>query len=83
MADALAIWAEEGRVFESENNGESSNRRYQPLVSEWSNPAPGNRSDRVYLYIRGEPCELKHLSNRRKRNHHEIPLVAASERGTV
>ena len=29
----------------------------------------------------GEPGELKHLSNRRKRNRNEIPLVAASERG--
>ncbi len=34
MADALVVWAEEGRVFERENNDQSSNRHYQSLVSE-------------------------------------------------
>jgi hypothetical protein len=29
----------------------------------------------------GEPSEVKHLSRTRKRNQHEIPLVAASENG--
>ena len=38
MVDALAVWAEEGRVFKRENNDESLNRRYQSLVSEWGNP---------------------------------------------
>lgn len=38
MADALAVNAEEGRVFKHENNGKSLNRHYQPLVSEWGNP---------------------------------------------
>jgi hypothetical protein len=28
-----------------------------------------------------EPSEVKHLSRTRKRNQHEIPLVAASENG--
>ena len=38
LADALAVWAEEGRVFKRENNDESLNRRYQSLVSQWGNP---------------------------------------------
>ena len=38
MADALAVWAEEGRVFKRENNDKSLNRRYQSLVSKWGNP---------------------------------------------
>lgn len=46
LADALAIWAEEGRVNESDINGESSLRRYQPLVSEWSNPLRRNAKRR-------------------------------------
>ena len=38
MVDALAVWAEEGRVYERDNIDESSNRHYQSVVSEWSNP---------------------------------------------
>ena len=38
MVDALAVWAEERRVFKRENDDESLNRRYQSLVSEWGNP---------------------------------------------
>ncbi len=38
MVDALAVWAEEGRLLTSENNDESVCRRYQSLVSEWGNP---------------------------------------------
>ena len=34
MVDALAVWADEGRVLERENNDESSSRYYQSLVSE-------------------------------------------------
>ena len=37
MVDALAVWAEEGRVYERENIDESLNRRYQSVVSEWGN----------------------------------------------
>ena len=33
--------------------------------------------------MQGERGEVKHLSTRRKRNQHEIPLVAASERGSA
>lgn len=45
MANALAVWAEEGRLLASENNGESVSRRYQPLVSQWGNPSRGNTAD--------------------------------------
>ncbi len=70
MVDALVIWAEEGRVFKRDNNGESLNRRYQSLVSEWSNPPARNGGDPdLLLDCGGEPGELKHLSIRRKRNH--------------
>lgn len=37
MVDALAVCAEEGRVYERENIDESLNRRYQSVVSEWGN----------------------------------------------
>jgi hypothetical protein len=36
-----------------------------------------------YIGYGSEPGELKHLSTRRKRNQIEIPLVAASERGSA
>ena len=68
MADALAVWAEEGRVLERDINGEPLNRRYQPLVSEWGNPALCKQDDQVPCGTWGEPGELKHLSTRRKRN---------------
>ena len=45
MVDALAVWTEEGRVLESDNNGETLSSRYQPLVSEWSNPLFSNMQD--------------------------------------
>ena len=35
--NALAVWAEEGRLLTGENNGEAASSRYQPLVSEWGN----------------------------------------------
>ena len=52
MADALAVWAEEGRVFKRENNDESLNRRYQSLVSKWGNP-PWWKSGDLREEIRG------------------------------
>jgi len=68
MVDALAVWAEEGRVFKRENNDESFNRRYQSLVSEWGNPfwwkSEDHRKDLSFL--RRALGELKHLSTRRK-----------------
>ena len=67
MANALVVWAEEGCVYEHNNRGKSSNRRYQPLVSEWGNPVPSNRDDQVPSGTWGELGELKHLSNQRKR----------------
>ena len=53
MADALAVWAEEGRVYERDTNGEPSNRRYQPLISEWSNPSGSNIRDPLIYQRRG------------------------------
>ena len=38
---------------------------------------------RVFIRCEGKPPELKHLSRARKINQIEIPLVAASENGTV
>ena len=35
----------------------------------------------TFQFLEREPCELKHLSNTRKRNQTEIPLVVANERG--
>ena len=49
LADALAVWADEGRVIKHENNGEPLIRRYQPLVSEWSNPTLCKQGDHVHL----------------------------------
>ncbi len=34
-----------------------------------------------FLQVRSQPAEVKHLSKRRKRKKHFIPLVAASEKG--
>ena len=45
LADALAVWTEEGRVDERENNGKSSTRHYKPLVSEWGNPSCRNAGE--------------------------------------
>ncbi len=36
-----------------------------------------------YIVKRSKPREFKHLSKRRKRNQNEIPLVAASEKGSA
>ena len=38
-----------------------------PAVSEWGNLGYGNVTGAKYLYLAGEPGELKYLSNRRKR----------------
>ena len=38
LVDALAVWAEEGRVLERENIDEFLSRRYQSMISEWGNP---------------------------------------------
>ena len=83
MVDALAVWAEERRVYERDIIDESSNRHYKSMVSEWSNPSSSNARDQVPYGTWGEPGELKHLSTQRNINHKEIPLVAASETGKV
>lgn len=67
-ADALAMYAEERRVYEHDIIDEPSDRHYQSVVSEWDNPGRSNTTDLSNLLDRREPGELKHLSNRRKRN---------------
>ena len=49
MVDALVVWAEEGRVYESDNIDESSNRRYQSIVSEWGNPLDWKIKDPEFI----------------------------------
>lgn len=46
MVDALAIWAEEGRVCKHDIVDEPLNRRYQSAVSEWDNPVYSNINNR-------------------------------------
>lgn len=45
MVDALAIWAEEGRVCKHDIVDEPLNRRYQSAVSEWDNPVHSNMNN--------------------------------------
>ena len=45
LVDALAVWAEEGRVLERENIDESLSRRYQSMISEWGNPTLRKQDD--------------------------------------
>ena len=40
---------------------------FDPEISEWGNP-PARVSHTEYIGMRGEPSELKHLSNSRKRH---------------
>lgn len=65
--DALAVWAEEGRLLTSENNGEAVCSRDQPLVSEWGNP-PRRKSGYPAFLVGWAPGEPKHPSTRRKRH---------------
>ena len=72
MADALAVCAEEGRVYEHDINDEPSNRRH----SRWfpNGAIPFVVMQRTFRFIGlWEPGELKHLSNPRKRNHMRFP----------
>ena len=83
MVDALVIWAEEGRVFKRDNNGESLNRRFQSLVSEWSNPPAFKGGDPTDLSVRRGTWRTETSQYPEEKKSHEIPLVAASESGTV
>ena len=47
MVDALAVWAEEGRVLERDIDDQPLNRRYESSVSEWGNPLNSNIEDPV------------------------------------
>ena len=81
LVNALAIYAEEGRVYEHDNDDEPSNRRYQSLVSEWSNPVTSNRDDPAFGGEGTWGTETSKYPQEKKS--YEIPSVAASERGTV
>ena len=85
MVDALAVWAEEGRVFKRENNDESFNRRYQSLVSEWGNPcwwkSADLRKDHILLKKGTRGTETSQYPKENKTI--VMALVAASERATA
>ena len=81
MADALAVWAEEGRVFKHENNDEPLNRRYQSLVSKWGNPFLRKQRDPDLVGGGTRGTETSQYPKENKTI--VIALVAASERATV
>ena len=68
-------------MIEHENNGESLIRRYQPLVSEWSNPSVEKQKS-CRKTARGTwGTETSKYPEEKKS--YEIPIVAASEPGGV
>ena len=81
MVDALAVWAEEGRVFKRENNDESLNRRYQSLVSEWGNPFLWKQKESRLAGWGTRGTETSQYPKENKTI--VIALVAASERATA
>ena len=66
VVDALAITGDEGRDSLRKASG-SWQISFDPEISEWGNP-PARVSHTEYIGMRGEPSELKHLSNSRKRH---------------
>ena len=78
MANALVVWAEEGRVYKRENNGKSFNRRYQLLVSEWGNP-PGSNTGNRYRKIPEGTWRTETSQYPEEKKSYEISKVAASE----
>ena len=71
MVDALAMIGDERRDSLRKASG-SWQISFDPEVSEWGNP-PLGVSYTEYIGIGGEPGELKHLSNQRKRNQMRFP----------
>ena len=84
-------------MYERDIVDESSNRHYKSTVSEWSNPLNSNIKDPAFggggtwgtetskypeEYKSYDPSILLRIHPERSRMD-EIPLVAASERGTV
>ena len=69
--DALAVRGDEGRRS-LRKAPESGQARDDPEMSEWGNP-PLGVSCTEYIGVGGEPGELKHLSNQRKRNQLRFP----------
>ena len=75
--DALAVLAEEGRLYNGDIVGETFNslrsggfriRKRIPITSGYHSIKPGDR--KVFRIVDwGAPGELKHLSSPRKRNH--------------
>lgn len=48
MVDALAVQAEEGRLYKDDIIDKLFNKRYQSVVSEWGNPGRGNTAEPRY-----------------------------------
>ena len=71
VVDALAARGDEGRGRLRKASG-SRQTGFDPEVSEWGNP-PLGVSCTEYIGAGGEPGELKHLSNQRKRNQLRFP----------
>ena len=69
--DALAARGDEGRCSLRKASG-SRQTDFDPEMSEWGNP-PLGVSCTEYIGAGGEPGELKHLSNQRKRNQLRFP----------
>ena len=69
-------------MYERDNNDESSNRHYQSLVSEWSNPPCSNTRD-LDRKIKVGTRETETSKYPEEKKSYEIPLVAASESGGV
>ena len=78
MEDALASAGDEGRGKLRKIPG----TRKQGVIRECPNGAtPRAEGPGPFIYRRGEPGELKHLSTRRRRKKQSIPSVVASEGG--
>ena len=69
--DALAVRGDERRGSLRKASG-SRQTDFDPEMSEWGNP-PLGVSCTEYIGVGGEPGELKHLSNQRKRNQLRFP----------
>ena len=71
LEDALAVCAEEGRVYKHDIAGKLFNKRF----TRWfpNGVTPARESELYLLFASRIPGELKHLSNRRKINHMRFP----------
>ena len=69
-------------MYEHDISGEPSNRRYNPLVSEWSNPLISNNKE-IYLLVYQGTQGTETSQYLEEEKSYEIPLVVASESGTA